>query len=1135
MSTLLSLRTKITHATYADQKQALARLTEIADLSASERAEISAEATMLVDRVRSDTKPGLIEIFLAEYGLSTEEGIALMCLAEALLRVPDAPTVDALIEDKIAPSDWGKHLGQAASSLVNASTWALLFTGRILETNEPGIGNVLRGAVKRLGEPVIRTAVKRAVKEMAHQFVLGETIEGAIKRGSGMVARGYSYSFDMLGEAALTEDDALAHFNHYEEAIHAIGPQETPQKGAGISVKLSALYARYEPAQRVQVMEVLLPRIKELALLAKSYNMGFNIDAEEAARLELSLDIFEALLTDTELAGWDGFGVVVQAYGPRAHHVIDWLHAISKANDRSIMVRLVKGAYWDTEIKLAQEMGLEGYAVFTSKSETDVSYIACARRLFAANKHIFAQFATHNAHTITAIRKIAPQGANYEFQRLHGMGESVHEENRQAFGTACRIYAPVGTHRDLLAYLVRRLLENGANSSFVNQIVDLSVPSSEVAADPFSVTPTNQLPAGTALYYPERRNSAGIDFDHLPDLERIQSGRAPFMTTQYTAAPTVAKNAMNPNPVFNPFDIADQVGQVFDATEAQIDAALDQANPWNTSLTERQEVLNRAADLFEAHTCEFFALLTREAGKTLPDCLAELREAVDFIRYYTAQAEANQNAPVGVFACISPWNFPLAIFSGQIVAALATGNAVIAKPAEDTPLVAALGVNLLHQAGVPLTALQLLPGTGATVGQALATDPRINGICFTGSTATALKIRKNMGKNLAPGAPFIAETGGLNAMIIDSTALLEQAVGDVIASAFQSAGQRCSALRCVYVQSDVAEAFKAMLFGAMDLLTIGNPSYISTDIGPIINKTARDSIQGYIDKAKEDGRLLKEIPSPDHGYFIGPTVLDTPNGLNDMPREIFGPVLHFSTFNSNQLESILTDINASGYGLTFGLHSRIDTRVEDVKSTLNVGNIYINRNQIGAIVGSQPFGGEGLSGTGPKAGGPRYLARFTHRNAPLDQGPPAPAIEQPTLITPSQRPSLPPQHLPGPTGEANTLWTAPRHPVLCLGPSSAAQRAQAAAIQSLGGIATVGNITPKQLTSLCNISGVLYWGEEHAPDARAYAEALAERTGPIVPLITSYPDAAHALHERHLCVDTTAAGGNAALLAEGGT
>ncbi|MCV6824988.1 MULTISPECIES: bifunctional proline dehydrogenase/L-glutamate gamma-semialdehyde dehydrogenase PutA [Halocynthiibacter] len=1127
MSDLSQLRQNIVNATYADEHATLASLRDIADLSEEARKLISTEATQTVRRLRASSKPGLMEVFLAEYGLSTEEGIALMCLAEALLRVPDAPTVDALIEDKIAPSDWGKHLGKAASSLVNASTWALMLTGRVLEPTDKSIAGVLRGAVQRLGDPVIRVAVKRAVKEMARQFVLGETIEGAMERGQAMVDTGYRYSFDMLGEAALTEADAKVHFNHYANAITEIGVQDDPISGAGISVKLSAIFPRYEPAQEALVMSKLLPRVRTLANMAKTNNMGFTIDAEEANRLDLSLKIIEALLRDPDLAEWDGLGVVVQAYGQRARHVIDWLAALCEEQDRKITLRLVKGAYWDSEIKHAQELGLSAFPVFTSKSATDISYIACAKRLLSYNDRIFAQFATHNAHTITAIRHIAPPNTNFEFQRLHGMGEALHDLTRDDFGTDCRIYAPVGTHRDLLAYLVRRLLENGANSSFVNQVVDEDVPPETVVADPFEAEAAPALTKGTELFEPERKNSAGIDLDFALASKELLRHRDEFMQKTYTfGAGSNGETAHS----LNPFDPNDCVGHVHESSPSDIENALKQAELWDAPASERKQTLDRAAALFEENTAEIFALLCREAAKTVPDSLAELREAVDFLRYYGAQALSHTNPPVGTFTCISPWNFPLAIFTGQIAAALATGNAVLAKPAEDTPLIAAYAVDLLHKAGVPENVLQLIPGQGASVGAALVSDPRVDGVCFTGSTATALRIRSAMAENLAPGAPLIAETGGLNAMIIDSTALLEQAVTDVIASAFQSAGQRCSALRCVYVQEEVAERFTKMLTGAMDLLSLGNPSLLQTDIGPVINLAAQQKIQSYVAAARSEGRIIKELPAPSVGHFVAPVLISTPLGVKQMEEEIFGPVLHLATFKSGAIDEVLDAVNASGYGLTFGLHSRIDSRVAEVQEKLHVGNIYVNRNQIGAIVGSQPFGGEGLSGTGPKAGGPNYLARFTSHSAPIiedaEEFEPIETVQAKINVA-NVSTSIDLQILPGPTGEANTLTASPRAPVLCLGPGIEAQKAQAEAVEALGGIAVAATVQPADLAELTGFSGAIYWGQ----NARPYVKALASRSGPILPLITGHPDAGHVLHERHLCVDTTAAGGNAALLA----
>ncbi|MDW4551205.1 bifunctional proline dehydrogenase/L-glutamate gamma-semialdehyde dehydrogenase PutA [Defluviimonas sp. D31] len=1126
----------------------LDRLIKAAALGSADRARIVEAGASLVKQIRADVRPGLMEVFLAEYGLSTEEGISLMCLAEALLRVPDADTMDALIEDKIAPSDWGKHLGQSASSLVNASTWALMLTGKVLEEKEPGIVGHLRGAVKRLGEPVIRRATRQAMKEMGKQFVLGETINAAMERAAGMEKQGYSYSYDMLGEAAKTAEDAERYAQAYSKAIAAIAiacKSDDIRTNPGISVKLSALHPRYEVAQEARVMKELVPVVRDLARQAAKARMGFNIDAEEADRLSLSLKVIEAVLADTELAGWDGFGVVVQAYGRRAGPALDWLHGLATSLDRKIMVRLVKGAYWDAEIKRAQVMGLEDFPVFTRKEATDVSYIANAKKLLGMTDRIYPQFATHNAHTVAAILDMA-DGQSFEFQRLHGMGERLHDIVLKREGTRCRIYAPVGAHRDLLAYLVRRLLENGANSSFVNQIVDEDVAPEVVAACPFDAVEamlpglTNRaIRKGPDLFAPERRNSEGFDLTDAPTLARIDAARDPHGKAEFSAQPILAGKVVGATPkkVVNPATGA-SVGRVTDATKEDVDTALKSAKPWAATAAERATVLNRAADLYEENFGPIFALLAREAGKTQMDAVAELREAVDFLRYYAARGLELKQPPLGIFTCISPWNFPLAIFTGQIAAALAAGNAVLAKPAEQTPLIAAHAVALLHKAGVPASALQLLPGDGATVGARLTSDPRVNGICFTGSTETAMLIRKAMASHLAPGAPLIAETGGLNAMIVDSTALPEQAVRDIVASSFQSAGQRCSALRCLYVQEDIAAHFTDMLFGAMEELTVGDPWHLATDVGPVIDSEAEQGIRAHIEKARREGRLLRQLSTPRGGHFVAPTVIRV-KGIAEMKREIFGPVLHIATFDAEDLPKVINDINSTGYGLTFGLHTRIDNRVQEVTEALHVGNIYVNRNQIGAVVGSQPFGGEGLSGTGPKAGGPEYLARFTKPAAAPAPGTATakadPAKVQAALDAAPVPAVLSQLDLPGPTGESNRLTLLARTPVLCLGPGAAATEAQAEAIHALGGqaIAVAGRLDPASLASLRGFSGVVFWGEE--TEARAYGEALAGRSGPILPLITALPDRAHVAHERHVCVDTTASGGNAQLLAEAGT
>ncbi|MGR3617073.1 MAG: bifunctional proline dehydrogenase/L-glutamate gamma-semialdehyde dehydrogenase PutA [Paracoccaceae bacterium] len=1125
------LRHAIDSGTYADQGQVLTNLIETAALTEKDRRAICDYAADLVRDIRSNTAPGMMEVFLAEYGLSTDEGVALMCLAEALLRVPDADTIDALIEDKIAPSDWGKHLGHSSSSLVNASTWALMLTGKVLEENEPGLIGTLRGAVKRLGEPVIRTAVGRAMKEMGRQFVLGETITDAMTRARGMESKGYTYSYDMLGEAARTEADAARYHLSYSRAIAAIADgctHDDIRANPGISVKLSALHPRYELAQERSVMDELVPRLRALALLAKAAGMGLNVDAEEADRLSLSLEVIETVLADPALAGWDGFGVVVQAYGPRAGLVIDTLYEIASRNNRRIMVRLVKGAYWDTEIKRAQVEGMEGFPVFTSKPVTDVSYIANARKLLSMTDRIYPQFATHNAHTVSAILHMAEDGQAYEFQRLHGMGETLHGLVLDREKSRCRIYAPVGAHRDLLAYLVRRLLENGANSSFVNQIVDEDVPPEEVATDPFLEVqkPVAAIPVGAALYEPERPNSKGFDLRHAPTLDHIEKARTRWQDHIWQAEPRLAVPAhpQAAEAVTNPAN-GTPTGQISPASATDVEAALEAAKPWDAPAAERTRVLNRAADLYEENFGQIFALLAREAGKTQMDAVAELREAVDFMRYYAANIpDAN---PAGVFTCISPWNFPLAIFSGQIAAALATGNAVLSKPAPQTPLIADLAVGLLHEAGIPRSALQLLPG-GPNVGAALTSDPRIDGVAFTGSTATAMKIRNAMARSLRPGAPLIAETGGLNAMIVDSTALPEQAVQAIVESAFQSAGQRCSALRCLYLQEDIAEDVLIMLQGAMDALTMGDPWHLSTDVGPVIDETARAGIAAHIDHARADGRLLKQLSPPDNGTFITPTLIGVP-GIHAMKQEIFGPVLHVARFRSWDLDRVIEEINATGYGLTFGLHTRIDDRVQHVTEAVHAGNLYVNRNQIGAIVGSQPFGGEGLSGTGPKAGGPNYLPRFCEPDRQsvadvwqTDQSVwPAPEGPEGKSVTIS---------LPGPTGESNRLTTSPRAPLLCLGPGKDAVSAQVDAVTQLGGkaIRTNGAVAPATLENVTDISAVLWWGDENT--GRDIESALSRRNGPIVPMIPGQPDRARVLGERHVCVDTTAAGGNASLL-----
>ncbi|MEM7523815.1 MAG: bifunctional proline dehydrogenase/L-glutamate gamma-semialdehyde dehydrogenase PutA, partial [Pseudomonadota bacterium] len=970
------LRAALRAASRADEAERLTALVQTADMAPDMRAAVAARAAALVRTVRGAAAPGLMESFLAEYGLSTEEGVALMCLAEALLRVPDDETMDDLIRDKIAPHDWSAHAGGASSILVNASTWALMLTGRVLDDDAPGVVGALRGLVRRMGEPVIRTAVAAAMREMGAAFVLGETMEAAMTRAAGMEAKGYTYSYDMLGEAARTHDDADRYFEAYAGAIAAAGSKATGdvRESPGVSVKLSALHPRYERLRKAVCLAPVSARLLELARMAKGAGIGLNVDAEEADRLDLSLDVIERVLSDPSLAGWDGFGVVVQAYQRRAPFVIDWLDGLAAGRNRRLMVRLVKGAYWDAEIKRAQVMGLSSYPVFTSKAATDVSYLACARKLLSSRPRLYPQFATHNAHSAAAVLEMAGgAAADYELQRLHGMGEALHDALRVESGVRCRIYAPVGAHRDLLAYLVRRLLENGANSSFVNQIVDKSVPPEIVAQDPFealSPGPNPAIPAPAELFAPERANARGWDPMDEADLAAIDAARAPWLGGVRGAGGKIIANPATGAPVGRV-----ELALPADASQA-VAAAMDAAPGWaGAPAADRAAALVKAADHYEAHAGEIFALLAREAGKTIEDAIAELREAVDFLRYYAAgaaEAAAASDAR-GVVVCISPWNFPLAIFTGQISAALAAGDVVIAKPAEQTPLIAALAVDLLHKAGVPREALRLVIG-GGDVGAAFVADPRIRGVCFTGSTEVAKLIDRQLAET-APEAMLIAETGGLNAMIVDSTALPEQAVRDIVASAFQSAGQRCSALRVLYVQEDMQDRLLPMLYGAMDALVVGDPLDPATDAGPLIDEDARRGVAEYLAAAEADGRMMHQIEAPSGGHFIGPAALRV-GGVEDVEREVFGPVLHIATFASDDVDKVVEAVNTCGYGLTFGLHTRIDRRVQDVVDKAEIGNIYVNRNQIGAVVGSQPFGGEGLSGTGPKAGGPHYLRRF---------------------------------------------------------------------------------------------------------------------------------------------------------------
>ncbi len=1143
-----------------DEGEVLALLISSAGIDLSQRRRIQDRAVGLIERIRSAGQPGLMEMFLSEYGLSTNEGIALMCLAEALLRVPDPGTIDALIEDKIAPYDWSEHLGHSGSSVVNASTVALMLTGSILdEDNTSSVSGLLNRTVKRLGEPVVRLAVKQAMREMGNQFVLGQTIEEALKRGRSEMKRGFLYSYDMLGEAALTQADADEYFEAYADAIRAIGSKtgEGPLTDQpGISVKLSALHPRFEYAKTQRLLKELAPRLNSLARLAKKFNLGLNVDAEEARRVEPLLQVVRAALSDPGLAGWDGFGLVVQAYGKRAAAVIDWLYALATKLDRRVMVRLVKGAYWDSEIKLAQIDGASDYPVFTRRVATDISYTCCAARLLRMTDRIYPQFATHNAQTAAAILELADDPNGFEFQRLHGMGETLHNHLLEDEGARCRIYAPVGPHKDLLAYLVRRLLENGANSSFVNQVVDPRFSADALAADPFDSLQEIQgglpkrLQPSADLYAPDRTAARGWDLQNSDVVRQIDLARERYLDYQWHAQPLVAGefSGRTSRQIFNPAAPADVVGSVIEATTEDCLNAVSLANTWaHAGAAERAFTLRRASELFENNFGELLALLAREAGKTPVDAVAELREAVDFLRYYANQGEEHPAGEArGIITCISPWNFPLAIFTGQIAAALAAGNGVLAKPAETTPLIAAAAIKLLHVAGVPRDVLQLLPGDGIEVGQTLVSQPEVRGVCFTGSTTTAQAINRTMAEHLMPDAPLIAETGGINAAVIDSTALPEQAVRDTLVSAFQSAGQRCSALRVLYVQEDIADGFLQMLAGAMDELELGNPWLLQTDIGPIISAEAQRDMQRYIDNARDDGRLFKQLATPAEGNFIGPAIIEV-NGIEDLEHEVFGPVLHVARFKADQFEAVLTAVNSRGFGLTFGLHTRIDERAKVISEQLHVGNIYVNRNQVGAVVESQPFGGEGLSGTGPKAGGPHYVRRFQHTassrskalsglRVPLQQV--QAAIQGLHWHEPQ---ALNVREMPGVTGESNRLALWPRGLVLCLGPTPQNAIAQAGAARRAGCPALIvvpgaegadcidGFLDRADLTDLAGIEVVALWSDDD--DLRAARKALAARRGKILPLVASQDLESYCVLERHTCIDTTAAGGNASLLA----
>ncbi|WP_417580155.1 trifunctional transcriptional regulator/proline dehydrogenase/L-glutamate gamma-semialdehyde dehydrogenase [Pelagibacterium sp.] len=1198
------LREAITSAYRLPEPQILPGLIEAAAVAPQQAKSIRATAEKAVRGIRAKGIGAGVEGLMHEYALSSQEGVALMCLAEALLRTPDNSTRDLLIADKIAPGSWQKHLGLDRSVFVNAATWGLVVTGKLVTpVDEPGLSRALSRLVSRSGEPVIRAGVKMAMRMLGEQFVAGQTIKEAVKNARTWEAKGFGYSYDMLGEAATTARDAEQYMAEYVGAIHAIGKASAgkgPYAGPGISIKLSALHPRYTRSKYDRVTSELLPRLKELAALAKSYDIGLNIDAEEMDRLELSLDLLEALATDPEFDGWNGIGFVVQAYSKRCPFVLDWIIDLAKRSGHRIMVRLVKGAYWDTEIKRAQIDGLEDFPVFTRKVHTDVSYIACAKKLLGARDLVFPQFATHNAQTMATIHELAGPDfeiGSYEFQCLHGMGEPLYEQvvPKDKLNRPCRIYAPVGSHETLLAYLVRRLLENGANSSFVNQIADEDVPIDRLIADPVEVArqispvgaPHDQIDLPKEILAAGRHNSRGIDLSNEQTLRALHKSLKTGAERTWTARTADAKG--DTSQVLNPADHRDIVGEVMAPSVAQIDAMMARAQraagSWaETPPADRAAMLMRAAGAMESQMENFMSLAMREAGKTAANAIAEVREAVDFLRYYGRQVKESfsneSHVALGPVVCISPWNFPLAIFTGQMSAALVAGNPVIAKPAEETPLIAQLAVDLMHAAGVPDDVLQFAPGDGK-IGAALVAHEATCGVMFTGSTEVARLIQKQLsGRTLINGTPIplVAETGGQNALVVDSSALTEQVVIDVITSAFDSAGQRCSALRLLCLQGDIADKTLEMLKGAMAQLAIGNPDRLTVDVGPVITAQARDGINAHIERMGEKGCPITQLELPEcaqQGTFVPPTLIEL-DDISELGHEVFGPVLHVVRFKRKSLDGLLEKINALGYGLTFGLHTRIDTTIAEVASKIEVGNIYINRNQVGAVVGVQPFGGHGLSGTGPKAGGPLYLRRLVQTTSQTVWGLPS-RQAGPTLVTLAEwlrensrddladatlryanHPAINAfSELDGPVGERNTYQTKPKGKVLLSartltglvhGLAAGLAAGNHILVKASGDLGSVIRDLPEDIGQRVEIvhevapgaaRAILVEGEAQA--VTAMSDAVAQWDGPIVTVQGASSQALDdgeavfaidlLIDEVSTSVNTAAAGGNASLMA----
>ena len=1188
------LRQAVTDAYRRDEIEAVQDMLQRAQMTDEERNAASELARRLVTQVRSSrTKASGVDALMHEFSLSSEEGVALMCLAEALLRIPDNATRDRLIADKISEGNWKSHLNNSPSLFVNAAAWGLLITGKLTtNTSEKNMGSALSRIISKGGAPLIRQGVNYAMRLLGKQFVTGQTIEEALQNGKEREKMGYRFSFDMLGEAAYTEEDANRYYNDYVQAIHAIGKDAAGQgvyEGNGISVKLSAIHPRYSRAQHERVMSELLPRLKELFLLGKKYDIGINIDAEEANRLELSLDLMEALVSDPDLAGYKGIGFVVQAYQKRCPFVIDYLIDLARRNNQKLMIRLVKGAYWDSEVKWAQVDGMDGYPTYTRKVHTDISYLACARKLLDAQDAVFPQFATHNAYTLGAIYQMG-KGKDFEHQCLHGMGETLYDQvvGPQNLGRRVRVYAPVGTHETLLAYLVRRLLENGANSSFVNQIVDENISIDRLIKSPFDTIAEQgihlhpALPLPRNLYGKDRLNSQGVDFSNETVLQNLQEKLNQASSEDFHAASIVngeARNVGEAQPVRNPADHNDVVGTVSfaDAALAQeaIGAAVAALPEWSAKpASERADCLRRFADLLEQHTPALMMLAVREAGKTLNNAVAEVREAVDFCRYYANEAEntlPKDAKAVGAIVAISPWNFPLAIFTGEVVSALAAGNTVIAKPAEQTSLIATYAVSLMHQAGIPTSALQLVLGAG-DVGSALTGDTRIGGVIFTGSTEVARLINKALSKR-DDNPILIAETGGQNAMIVDSTALPEQVCLDVLNSAFDSAGQRCSALRILCVQEDVADKMVNIIKGAMDELVVGKPTQLTTDVGPVIDAEAQQNLLAHINRMKGVAKAYHEIKTAadvdsNNSTFVRPILFEL-NNLNELQREVFGPVLHVVRYRASELDQLIDQINAKGYALTSGVHSRIEGTVEHVRDRIEAGNIYVNRNIVGAVVGVQPFGGHGLSGTGPKAGGPFYLQRLVRTPewvAPTlsrigqadedalkrletlvhklpfnaeEKKAAAAALGHARVRTLRKAETV----LVGPTGERNSLsWRSPKR--VWVHGGNLLQAFSALTELAAAGIQTVVEPNSPLASYSADLDGLLQVnskpenaGISHVaaiePLSSERKQELAGRDGALIRILPSEQglDILQVFEEISCSINTTAAGGNASLMA----